>query len=154
MSRDTPVIERATALDLDAIVEIERHSFTTAWTTDTFAAELAKPHARIVVARDADRVSGFCNYWIVPTAELHVLSIATHPDHRRRGVGAALLAYSLDEARRSGSVLATLEVRRANRPAVALYERHGFRTVHVRTGYYQADGEDALVMLCDLAMHP
>ena len=145
------IVEPATLADLDAIQEIELHSFTKAWTREAFEAELARPHARIDVARDANRVVGFNSYWIVDASqELHILSIATHPDHRRKGIGAALLDHAIAAAREAGVTLATLEVRRGNRPAIALYERAGFRTVHVRTGYYQADGEDALVMLYQL----
>ena len=57
-----------------------------------------------------------------------------------------VLAHVLDVAQRTGCSLATLEVRRSNVPAIALYERAGFKTVHVRARYYQ-DDEDALVML-------
>ncbi len=144
------LVEPATLADLDAIQEIEHHSFTTAWTREAFEAELARPHARIDVAR-APGVVGFNSYWIVDASqELHILSIATHPDHRRRGIAGQLLDHALDRGRAAGATLATLEVRRGNAPAIALYERAGFRTVHVRRGYYQADGEDALVMLCEL----
>ena len=51
----------------------------------------------------------------------------------------------------SAARCATLEVRRGNAPAIALYERAGFRGVHVRARYYQDNDEDALVMLLDLS---
>ena len=147
----------ATAADLDAIDEIERHSFPQPWPRATFEAELARDIARLDVARDArDRVIGFCNYWIVGdpagrAGEVHILAIATHPDRRRGGVGAALLERALAAGRAARAQLATLEVRRGNAPAIALYERAGFRTVHVRRGYYQDNGEDALIMLTALS---
>jgi [ribosomal protein S18]-alanine N-acetyltransferase len=145
------IIAPATLADLDAIDEIERHSFTTPWPRAAFEAELTRDVARLDVARTTVIV-GFCNYWIVADHEAHggevqILAIATHPDHRRAGVGAALLAYALAEGRAARCGLATLEVRRGNTPAIALYERAGFRTVHVRRQYYQDNGEDALVML-------
>jgi len=152
-------IEPATAADLDAIHEIERHSFKVAWPRETFEAELAREWARVDVIRDPGRdpeVIGFCNYWLIAPdhnrvgGEVHILSIATHPDRRRAGIGARLLAHALDGGRTLGATLATLEVRRGNRPAIAMYERAGFRTVHVRARYYQDDGEDALVMLAEL----
>ena len=145
-------IEPATLADLDAIHEIELHSFRKAWPRDTFEAELSHAWARIDVVRDPD-VIAFCNYWLVEP-EVHILSIATHPDRRRGGVGAALLAHALDAGRARGALAATLEVRRTNRPAIALYERAGFRTVHVRARYYQDDNEDALVMIAALAAAP
>ena len=69
-----------------------------------------------------------------------MLAIATHPDHRGRGIGArAARARARARAPRGRLQLATLEVRRSNRPAIALYERAGFATVHVRARYYQDD---------------
>ncbi len=113
-------------------------------------AELTRAHAHVDVARGADgRVVAFCNWWCV-AGEVHIHAITTHPAHRRAGIGAQLLAHMLDRGRAEGATTATLEVRRGNATRVALYTRAGFRTVHVRAGYYQDDGEDALVMICDL----
>ncbi len=146
------MIEPATPGDLDAVLEIERHSFHSAWTRESFERELVTHHARIDVLRDERRsVLAFHNYWLVASsAELHVLSIATHPDFRRRGLAGRLLAHAMEAARTIGATLATLEVRKGNAPAIALYERLGFRTVHVRARYYQDNDEDALVMTCEL----
>jgi len=145
-------VARATAADLDAIDEIEAHSFKSPWTREAFAAELSRPHARLDVLRVDDRVVGFCDAWITPASagardgELQVLAIAVHPDVRGRGFGRTLLEHALATARAERCQLATLEVRRSNAPAIKLYERAGFAVVHVRAGYYQDDGEDALVM--------
>jgi [ribosomal protein S18]-alanine N-acetyltransferase len=98
-------------------------------------------------------VLAYCNYWLVTgevIGEVHILAIATHPDHRRGGVGARLLAHALADGRTHGCTLATLEVRRGNTPAIALYERAGFTTVHIRQRYYIDNDEDALVMTCTL----
>ena len=146
------LVEPATAADLDAIDAIERHSFATPWPRHAFEVELARDIARLTVARAPD-VIGFCNYWLLsdggPGGEVQVMAIASHPDHRRAGVGAALLAEALDHGRAHRAEVATLEVRRGNAPAIAMYERAGFRTVHVRARYYQDNGEDALVMLTE-----
>lgn len=149
----TPPLELAIAAatpgDIEAIDEIEQHSFKSPWSRQTFEGELLREWARLDVGRLGGRIITFCNYWLV-TTELHILGIATHPDFRSRGVGGQILAYVLDVARTAGCSLATLEVRRTNKPAIAMYERAGFKTVHVRARYYQDDGEDALVMLRDL----
>jgi ribosomal-protein-alanine N-acetyltransferase len=142
------IIDAASPEDLDAIDEIEQHSFKVPWPRSVFEGELARDFARIDVVRDP-HVIAFNNYWLV-AGELHILAIATHPDRRRAGIGGLLLAHAITAARAVSATLATLEVRRGNTPAIALYERAGFRTVHVRQRYYQDDGEDALVMLCDL----
>ena len=145
------IVAAATVADLDAIDDIERHSFPQPWPRKTFEAELTRDIARLTVAR-APAVIGFCNYWVLADErgqadEIQIMASACHPDHRRAGVGAALLAEALDHGRARRAEVATLEVRRGNLPAIALYERAGFRTVHVRKQYYQDNGEDALVML-------
>lgn len=139
-------ISPAIATDLAAIDEIERLSFKAPWPHETFVGELAREWARIDVGRVNDRIVAFNNYWIV-TTEIHILHIATHPAERGRGYGAELVGHALGAAIATGCMLATLEVRRSNKAAIALYERAGFRTVHVRARYYQDDGEDALVMI-------
>jgi ribosomal-protein-alanine N-acetyltransferase len=149
------IIELATRADLDAIDEIERHSFARPWPRAAFEAELSHELARLAVARTS-KVVGFCNCWIIADdhgdgGELQIHAIATHPDHRRAGVGAALLAHALAQGRAHRARLATLEVRRGTGPAIALYERAGFHTIHVRAHYYQDNGEDALVMVSALS---
>lgn len=146
------IIERATREDLDAILEIEHHSFPRPWPRASFEAELTREHAHLVVARDR-AVVGFATFWVV-AGEVHIHSIATHPDRRRGGIGARLVGHMLDTGRAAGCTLATLEVRRSNAPAIALYERAGFATVTIRAGYYQDNQEDAIVMTCELGNTP
>ncbi len=131
--------------DLDAVDEIERHSFRTPWPAKVFEEELSREWARVDVARAGGRVVGFVDYWLVHD-EIHLLAIAIHPDARRRGIGGRLLDHLLALGRDRGFALITLEVRRSNRPAIALYERVGFAVVGVRPRYYAEDNEDALVM--------
>ncbi len=164
------VISPASRADIDAIDEIEQHSFKSPWSKATFEGELLREWARLDVGRlgEGGKIVTFCNYWLATPrdaqqragtekraeGELHILAIATHPDLRGRGLGSQMLAHVLDVAIASGCSLATLEVRRSNKPAIALYERAGFKTVHVRARYYQDDGEDALVMLRGLGATP
>lgn len=146
---DDLAIAPATAADLDVLDEIEQHSFKVPWPRAAFEAELQREWAHIDLARLAGQPRAFCNYWLV-AGEVHILAIATHPDFRNRGIARHLLEHILSKGRDTKCTLATLEVRRSNVPAIALYERAGFRTVHVRARYYQDDDEDALVMLLDL----
>jgi ribosomal-protein-alanine N-acetyltransferase len=135
--------------DLDEVDLIERVSFKEPWPPQTFAEELTRPFARVDVVRVDGRIIGFANYWLV-AGEVSLLAIAIHPDLRRRGHAAQLLTHVLEQSRRAGCERVFLEVRRGNQPAIALYQRHGFTTLHSRTAYY-ADGEDALVMSVELA---
>ena len=78
--------------------------------------------------------------------EGQITNIATHPDHRRRGLAAAVMGALLQEARARGLVSVTLEVRVSNAGAIALYEKFGFRVWGKRPRFYTNPTEDALVM--------
>ena len=82
--------------------------------------------------------------------EGQITNIATHPDHRKRGLATAVLHALLEEARRRGLTFVTLEVRESNAAAIALYEKNGFQTVGRRPRFYTEPTEAALVMKCDL----
>ena len=73
----------------------------------------------------------------------HLVSIAVHPEARRRGIGRRLLA-ALWAGLEVGKPL-RLEVRKSNTAAMGLYLGNGFRRVGEVEGYY-GDGEDAVLM--------
>jgi ribosomal protein S18 acetylase RimI-like enzyme len=73
------------------------------------------------------------------------ISIAVIPGHRGRGIGTALLKALESEARARGLDRLSLSVERDN-PAVALYQRVGFRAV-------QSD-RDTLTMVLKLKRAP
>jgi ribosomal-protein-alanine N-acetyltransferase len=143
-----------TPADLDRVVAIEKDGFAHPWSRELVERELAHAWSRIVLAVEdgpdgQERILGFVIYWVVHD-EIHVLNVATAPEARRRGVGRALMDAAADEGRRRGATLVTLEVRRSNAAALALYRALGYRQVGVRPGYYAEEREDAIVMVLDL----
>ena len=62
--------------------------------------------------------------------------IAVRPEHRGRGIGGALVARFIAEARSRGATRLFLEMREGN-TAEALYLRHGFERVGRRRHYYR-----------------
>jgi ribosomal-protein-alanine N-acetyltransferase len=121
-------------------VAIEERSFPTPWSRKALAEELRRPWSIFRILRGPrDEVLAYLNYWVV-FDELHVLNIATHPDHRRRGYARLLLEEMVRQARRNAVREIHLEVRPSNRPAQLLYEALGFRP-----GYYADTEEDALL---------
>jgi ribosomal-protein-alanine N-acetyltransferase len=78
--------------------------------------------------------------------EAHIVTIATHPDFRRQGLGRRLLQAMIDKAIDAGALEITLEVRASNYAAQALYRSMGFVVVGVRKHYYHDNGEDAILM--------
>jgi len=135
--------------DLDAVETLQRRAFAHPWSAALLRAELDHSWSTVLLAEqvDAERreLMGVVVFWIIHD-ELHILNVASSPDFQRRGVARTLITEALDRARDRHCRLATLEVRRSNLPAIALYEGFGFRTVGVRPRYYAQEGEDALVM--------
>src|SRR3989304_3389685 len=66
--------------------------------------------------------------------------------YRRQGIGELLLADTLDLALANRQEVVTLEVRRSNEAAQALYEKFGFLKVGARRRYYSDNHEDAIIM--------
>ena len=151
-TRATEIVPMRLA-DLDQVMEIERLSFPNPWSRQIFIEELEREWAHLEVVRErtgrGQRVVAFCNYWLVRD-EVHILNIASHPQERRKGHAARLLAHVIEFARRHGCRYITLEVRRSNHGAIKLYRSYGFRPVGIRPNYYVEDREDAIVMLLDL----
>lgn len=140
-----PVVSSA---DIDAILSIEEASFTNPWTREMYLAELENPdvsHCFLARAADGAAVVGFCSFWRV-LDELHINNLAVASAHRRQGVASALLTHILSDGASHGATRATLEVRRSNGEARALYERFGFAVAGVRRAYYTNPSEDALVL--------
>jgi ribosomal protein S18 acetylase RimI-like enzyme len=106
---------------------------------------------RAVIACDGPHAVGAAWFRLFPPDEpglgfldetIPELAIAVVPSSRGRGIGAELLTALLERARADGFAALSLSVR-ADSPAVALYERFGFRSV--------AEEGGACTMRADLA---
>jgi len=139
-------VRQLTYSDLPAVLSVERRSFPTPWSLAMFVLELSKPSGICLAASDADQLVGYlvCSRY---DHVWHLMNVAVAPERRRAGVASRLIARLFEEAGRELSF--TLEVRVSNRPAIAMYERLGFRSAGVRPRYYQDNGEDALIMWLD-----
>jgi ribosomal protein S18 acetylase RimI-like enzyme len=62
-----------------------------------------------------------------------IANVATHPDHRRRGIARILTQRAMEHARRKNAVAVWLHVRDDNPGAIKLYRDLGFREVARRT---------------------
>jgi ribosomal-protein-alanine N-acetyltransferase len=147
--------------DLETVSEIDNLSFALPWPKSAFKFELLdNPAARLWVAEipaapeNGRQVIGMLAIWFI-VDEIHISTLAVHPDFRRRGTARRLLAEALTRCQQQGAVSATLEVRTSNKAAKALYEKFGFQVAGRRLKYYQDNQEDALLMtLTDLQNLP
>ena len=163
-----------TEADIAQVADIERESFPTSWPRTAYRKELTNRLARYLVVVDGahapleqsarqrrrfldlfrhsddppptrEYLVGYVGLWLM-VDEAHVVAIAVREAYRGRGLGELLLAESLDLALASGQEIVTLEVRRSNLVAQALYEKYRFLKVGVRKRYYSDNGEDAVIM--------
>lgn len=122
------------------------------WDRAQLAARMAEPWFRpedLLVHTTDGQIDGFC--WTKvhparpngvddgprpPAGEIFV--IAADPDTHGTGLGRALTVAGLDHLADQGLELALLYVEADNEPAIALYERLGFRVHHSDAGYAPA----------------
>ena len=167
-----PGLREMAAGDLEIIARLEGELFgAEAWSRDLLAAELAASHGPradrryVVVESDesdvdddaADRAAGAGSHGprLLGYAGLYhaggltsadLLTIATIPAVRGRGVASLMLTELVSTARGVSCPDVLLEVRQSNEIAQRLYARHGFVPIGRRRRYYQAPPEDAVVM--------
>lgn len=142
-------IRRAQARDIDAILNIEKNCFASPWSRDSILSDLENnPCARYLACELDNSLIAYAGIWII-LDEGHITNIAVLPEFRGLGIGKILFQRLLEYASNLGVNYSTLEVRQSNTIAQALYKGFGFFHVHTRKKYYEDNGEDAYLMVCD-----
>jgi len=155
-----------TETDLDAVCEVDKASYTHAWSRRHFGDSLAAGYHALLLLGEAGpgevvwplRADGrvLMGYLVAMpgVGEAHLLNITVAPPHQRQGWARCLLDVLVCWCRERGFETLWLEVRASNAPAQALYARYGFHTVGQRRAYYPAghsEREDAIVMSLPLS---
>jgi len=155
---------------LDHIMEIEQVAFPTHWSRAVFKRELTtnknghywtiQPDNKLPIrtvgksnkslAEPPPAILCYGGFWLLGE-EAHIVSVATHPQWRQRGLAKKLMLVLLDKAILLGATEVTLEVRTSNIAARALYGNLGFIEVGRRKNYYPptekfGESEDALIL--------
>ncbi len=128
--------------------------------TDIFFVDLFRRHPEtFVVAEEEGKIAGYimCRVEVGLSSiglsglvkKGHVVSVAVLPEHRRKGIGEALVTQAMAGMRKYNAKQCFLEVRVTNQEAISLYKKLGFEVTRTIHGYY-ADGEDAFVMTIKL----
>ena len=142
------IIRRMTMNDVEGVAAVEAATFPTPWSRDAFASEMKNVAARYLVAEKDGRVIGYAGAWII-LDESHITNIAVYKEERGQGIGRKLTEGLMQYLSNLGAAYATLEVRKSNEVAQNLYKSLGFIKLGVRKRYYEDNGEDALIMVCD-----
>jgi ribosomal-protein-alanine N-acetyltransferase len=102
-----------------------------------------EPVSRAVIGYAGVEVSGL-------RGEMDLINVAVAGEHRRRGVGRALLRRAVAHSRRLGVPLLWLRVRASNRAAQRFYRTLGFKPRGRFAGYYEEPDEPAVIMAMDV----
>ena len=137
------MIRAATKADAGGIAALFYESMPSPWKKSDIEDALSSPTMVVWVWEEEDAILGALILQVCMD-EAEILSIATAPAARRRGIGRALFSYALRELGRAVSVF--LEVRAKNQNAISFYTALGFSVIGMRKKYYQNPSDDALLM--------
>jgi ribosomal-protein-alanine N-acetyltransferase len=169
------LLRAMTEADILQVAAIEHESFPTTWPQTAYRRELANHLARYMVVVDrshppildedqpakrpflgifkrknpaaptTDYIVGYVGVWLM-VDQAHIVAIAVREAYRGLGLGEMLLLEAVDLAIENRQESVTLEVRKSNFLAQALYEKYRFHKVGVRKRYYSDNHEDAIIM--------
>jgi ribosomal-protein-alanine N-acetyltransferase len=152
-------IRRAEPSDLISVMEINLKTLPEHYSDYFYESLLAElPEAFIIAEIGGKHVGyimcktefGFSNFKKLGFVKKgHVVSIAVVEEHRRKGIGKALVEESVNGVKLRNCDEFYLEVRCSNTDAVRLYEKMGFVIRQQLNAYYR-DGEDAYLMAIEL----
>jgi mycothiol synthase len=113
------------------------------WTTELYRYAMESPGydpGRELVAETADgELAAFAVTWYDEVNRTGLLEgVGTHPDHRRRGLGRAVVTYAAHHMAAAGMEYATVANSESNAASGALYRSAGFSPWHVLDGYVKA----------------
>ena len=131
--------------DLDAILEIEKGSFSDPWSRQGFEDALKYEYSALFAARVHDQVAGYCClYHIMDEGE--IVNVAVAEAFRSRGIGKRMLKEMLRFGMSKGVKRFILDVRVGNAPAIKLYRKMGFCPLVLEKNFYESPLEDAWLM--------
>ena len=125
--------------------ELEKTCFSTPWSESGLNEEIENPQSHFIVAENEDDVLGYIGVQEI-VGEAYITNIAVFPEYRRQGVAQELLQKAIDGAKSRDCVFITLEVRKSNSNAIALYEKLDFKNVGERKNFYTNPTENAIIM--------
>ena len=144
-----PIFRKGIEEDIKQIAELEKKTFSDAWTTKSVQDTLEQKQAFITVAEADGNVVGYCIiYYVMDEAE--IARIAICDTVRRNGIGNGLLQYACECCRERGVARLLLDVRESNVGAIAFYEHFGFQKDGTRKQFYEMPKEDAVLMSMSL----
>lgn len=127
MKEDTiMIIREMNFFDLDDVVEIEKESFSDAWSKIGYEACLKNEFNHYFVGENNGEIVGVFGFSVVvDEAELHTISVKK--SCRNQGIATEFIKFMLDFCKKENVNNIFLEVRESNFEAINLYTKFGFQ---------------------------
>ena len=129
---------------LPQVAELEKECFSEPWSESSLELLLGGQGVGLA-ALCGGRVVAYVGMLCV-LDEGQITNLAVRSEHRRRGLGRALMSSLEELAAEKGASLLSLEVRESNVAARGLYRAMGWQEEGVRKGFYKLPLENAIVM--------
>ncbi len=126
------------------IALLEKECFSSPWSEHAVLDSLENSTFFLLFEEDRE-VLGYVGLQTV-LDEGYITNVAVTKKARKKGVGSALIEQTKKLANEKGLKFISLEVRESNLPAIALYEKQGFKAVGKRKNFYSHPKEDAIIM--------
>ena len=137
------ILREATVTEAAALAKVHGAAFEAPWNASDIAVMLKGAGAFAFAVQAPRRLAGFILCRTLAD-QSEILTLATHPRHRRLGVAKSLAACACAAARARGAATMFLEVAADNAAAIALYMGEGFERAGERRGYYARPGGPAV----------
>jgi len=135
---------------LEQVIEIEKLSFQSPWSINTFESEIKNPISHLWALATDNTLLGYVCFWMFDS-DIQLINIAVHPNKRGQRLGQLLLNKIIRTSITHGMQNIWLEVRPSNLAAKRLYRKFGFQEVGRRPRYYTDTNEDAILMILELS---
>ena len=131
--------------DLKEAYEIEKQTNPSPWSKENFFSSYEVGHKSLVCRID-NKIIGFIIFSVIKK-EIHLLNIAVHTEHQKKGIGSLLMETMLKQASVMGVSKVYLEVRSKNEKAILFYKKYNFIKDAVRVNYYTGKNSDDAVLM-------
>ncbi len=137
-------MRRLSTQDAFSIEQIEKNCFSHPWSQKAIE-ESFENNTVFFGAVCNNEIVGYCGMQIV-LDQGFITNVAVLQNHRKCGIGKALIEQLLNYAKQQNLSFVTLEVRVSNLAAISLYDKMGFKNMGTRKNFYRDPTEDAYIM--------
>lgn len=138
-------IRRIQPQDIFSVIKIAHESLPERYQPNIFNTFYESFPQGFLIALKHHKIVGFLIGVKTHDSIAKILMLSVNENHRKQGIGSALLINFLQEMLLQNIRLVNLEVRTNNKIAITFYKKHGFDIQETITGFYQ-NVEDAYSM--------